>query len=180
MALHVAAIDFGTTYSGYAFSVSPPHTKLKDVDILSNQVWNSGTAEVASLKTPTCLLLTKERDLVAFGYEAEEQYADIIMDRNADDYYFFHRFKMNLHNNENITMSMVLEDVRGQPLPAIDVFSLSIQALKGHLESAIDLKNLELDKRHTKWVLTVPAIWTNTAKQFMRKCAEKVNHSLFI
>lgn len=72
-------------------------------------------------------------------------------------------------------MSMILEDVRGQPLPAIDVFSLSIQALKDHLDSAIAVKNLELDKKKTKWVLTVPAIWTDTAKQFMRKCAEKVH-----
>ena len=38
-----------------------------------------------------------------------------------------------------------------------------------------------LDKRGTgvqmeeiKWVLTVPAIWTDSAKQFMRKSAEKV------
>ncbi|XP_052083880.1 heat shock 70 kDa protein 12A-like [Mytilus californianus] len=173
MAVYVAAIDFGTTYSGYAFSVSSPNTELKNVEILSNQVWNSGTAEVASLKTPTCLLLTKERDLVAFGYEAEEQYADIVMDGHADDYYFFHRFKMNLHNNQNIRMSMVLEDVRGKPLPAIDVFSLSIQALKCHLHSSIEVKNIEFDKRQTKWVLTVPAIWTDTAKQFMRKSAEK-------
>ncbi|CAG2227834.1 unnamed protein product [Mytilus edulis] len=48
-------------------------------------------------------------------------------------------------------MSMILEDVRGQPLPAIDVFSLSIKALKDHLDSTIDVKNLELDKRKTKW-----------------------------
>lgn len=100
MSVHVAAIDFGTTYSGYAFSVSAPETELKDIEILSNQVWNSGTAEVASLKTPTCLLLSKDRKVSVFGYEAEEQYADIVLDGNTDDYYFFHRFKMNLHNNK--------------------------------------------------------------------------------
>ncbi|CAG2195876.1 unnamed protein product [Mytilus edulis] len=77
--------------------------------------------------------------------------------------------KMNLHNNKNITMTMVLEDVRGQPLPAIDVFSLSSKALKDHLKSTVEIKNIELDDRKTKWVLTVPAIWTDTAKQFMRK-----------
>ncbi|VDI34561.1 Hypothetical predicted protein, partial [Mytilus galloprovincialis] len=173
MAVHVAAIDFGTTYSGYAFSVSAPETDLKDVEILSNQIWNSGTAEVASLKTPTCLLLSKDRKISAFGYEAEEQYADIVLDGDTEDYYFFHRFKMNLHNNKNITMSMVLEDVRGQPLPAIDVFSLSIKALKDNLKSTVEIKNIELNDKKTKWVLTVPAIWTDTAKQFMRKSAEK-------
>lgn len=77
-------------------------------------------------------------------------------------------------------MNMVLEDVRGQPLPAIDVFSLSIKALKDHLKSTVEIKNIELDDRKTKWVLTVPAIWTDTAKQFMRKSAEKVKHSYMI
>ncbi|XP_071139076.1 heat shock 70 kDa protein 12A-like [Mytilus edulis] len=173
MSIYVAAIDFGTTYSGYAFSVSAPETELKDVEIFSNQIWNSGTAEVASLKTPTCLLLSKDRKVSVFGYEAEEQYADIVLDGDTEDYYFFHRFKMNLHNNKNITMTMVLEDVRGQPLPAIDVFSLSIKALKDHLTSTVEIKNIKLDDRKTKWVLTVPAIWTDTAKQFMRKSAEK-------
>ncbi|CAC5405256.1 unnamed protein product [Mytilus coruscus] len=80
---------------------------------------------------------------------------------------------MHLHNNKNITMTMVLEDVRGQPLPAIDVFSLSIKALKDHLNSTVEIKNIILDDEKTKWVLTVPAIWTDTAKQFMRKSAEK-------
>ncbi|CAC5405254.1 unnamed protein product [Mytilus coruscus] len=70
-------------------------------------------------------------------------------------------------------MTMVLEDVRGQPLPAIDVFSLSIKALKDHLNSTVEIKNIVLDDEKTKWVLTVPAIWTDTAKQFMRKSAEK-------
>ncbi|XP_052083884.1 heat shock 70 kDa protein 12B-like [Mytilus californianus] len=173
MAIHVAAIDFGTTYSGYSFSVSAPETELKDVEILSNQIWNSGTAEVASLKTPTCLLLSKDRKVSVFGYEAEEQYADIVLDGDTEDYYFFHRFKMKLHNNKNITMTMVLKDVRGQPLPAIDVFSLSIKTLKDHLNSTGEIKNIVLDDEKTKWVLTVPAIWTDTAKQFMRKSAEK-------
>lgn len=100
MSVHVAAIDFGTTYSGYAFSVSAQDSELQDVEILSNQIWNSGTAEVASLKTPTCLLLSKDRKISVFGYEAEEQYADIVLDGNVEDYYFFHRFKMNLHNNK--------------------------------------------------------------------------------
>ncbi|XP_052083883.1 heat shock 70 kDa protein 12A-like [Mytilus californianus] len=172
MTVYVAAIDFGTTYSGYAFSVSAPETELKDVEILSNQIWNSGTAEVASLKTPTCLLLSKDRKVSVFGYEAEEQYVDIVLDGDTEDYYFFHRFKMNLHNNKNITMTMDLEDVRGQPLPAIDVFSLSIKALKDHLNSTVEIKNIVLDDEKTKWVLTVPAIWTDTAKQFMRNSAE--------
>jgi hypothetical protein len=45
-------------------------------------------------------LLDKEKKFVAFGYEAENQYAELVMEKEHDDYYFFHRFKMNLHNNK--------------------------------------------------------------------------------
>lgn len=100
MSICVAAIDFGTTYSGYAFSVSHLKTKLSDVQILTNQAWNAGVREAISLKTPTCLLLTKAREIVAFGYEAENQYTDIVLDGKEDDYYFFYRFKMNLHKSK--------------------------------------------------------------------------------
>lgn len=170
MSINLAAIDFGTTYSGYAFSVSPLKTKLPEVQILSNQSWNAGIREAISLKTPTCLLLTKDKEIVAFGYEAENQYTDIVLDGQQDDYYFFYRFKMNLHNNKDIAMGMVLEDVRGKALPAIDVFSLSIKALMKHMKGVIEIKNVMLDE-NTRWVLTVPAIWTDTAKLFMRKVA---------
>lgn len=68
---------------------------------------------------------------------------------------------------------MVLEDIRGNALPAVEVFSLSIQALQLHMRKLIEAKNVTLDDK-TKWVLTVPAIWTDTAKLFMRKAAEMV------
>lgn len=100
MTVQLVAIDFGTTFSGYAFSVTEPGSKLTDVEILVNQVWISDRSEVTSLKTTTSLLITKEKDIIAFGYDAEEQYADLIMDEMEDHYYFFHRFKMELYDNE--------------------------------------------------------------------------------
>jgi hypothetical protein len=45
-------------------------------------------------------LLDKEKKFVAFGYDAENQYADLVMDKKYDDYYFFHGFKMNLHSSK--------------------------------------------------------------------------------
>ena len=98
--LMVAALDFGTTYSGYAFSMISEF-KNDPLNIHANPMWESATRAVSSLKTPTCLLLKKDdRDFVAFGYDAENQYADIVMDAKLEDYYYFHRFKMNLHNNK--------------------------------------------------------------------------------
>ena len=97
--LMVAAIDFGTTYSGFAYSYKGEYDKNK-LDIYANQIWNSGGKQFLSQKTPTCILLNKDKEFESFGFDAENQYADIIIDGEADDYYFFDRFKMMLHTRE--------------------------------------------------------------------------------
>ena len=95
----VAAIDFGTTYSGYAFSLK--HDYQKDpLKIHVNQAWNAGGRQLMSLKTPTCLLLDNNKKFVSFGYEAENKYADLAMDGEQNKYYYFYSFKMKLHNNK--------------------------------------------------------------------------------
>jgi hypothetical protein len=53
-----------------------------------------------SLKTPTCLLLDNNKKFVSFGFEAENEYANLAMDGEQDKYYYFYRFKMKLHNNK--------------------------------------------------------------------------------
>jgi hypothetical protein len=45
---------------------------------------------------------------VAFGYDAENQYADLVMDKKHDDYYFFHRFKMKLHSSKVFQLFLFL------------------------------------------------------------------------
>ncbi|CAC5408538.1 unnamed protein product [Mytilus coruscus] len=68
---------------------------------------------------------------------------------------------------------MVLEDITGKPVPAIDVFALSIKALVKHLMDALETRGTGVKPNDIQWVLTVPAIWTDNSKQFMRKSAEK-------
>lgn len=97
--LIVAALDFGTTYSGYAFSMRNEF-KSKPLQIHTNHIWNSGGRALLSFKTPTCLLLNDKKEFVAFGYEAENQYAEFVLDGKQDEFFFFHRFKMTLHNNK--------------------------------------------------------------------------------
>ena len=97
--LFVAAIDFGTTYSGYAFS-SRDDFKKDPLTIRANQAWNAGGQRHISLKTPTCLLLDDKEELVSFGYEAENKYSDIVIDRKQNEYLFFQRFKMQLYKNK--------------------------------------------------------------------------------
>ncbi|XP_076084481.1 heat shock 70 kDa protein 12B-like [Mytilus galloprovincialis] len=172
--LLVAALDFGTTYSGYAFSMRHEF-KTDPMKIHANQAWNSGGRALLSLKTPTCLLLNDKKQFIAFGYDAENQYSDIVMDEKQDEYFYFHRFKMNLHNNKNISSEMFLEDILGKPVRAVDVFSLSIKALVDHFMDSVKKQGTGVKIQEIQWVLTIPAIWTDAAKQFMRECAEKAS-----
>ena len=97
--LFVAAIDIGTTYSGYTFS-SRDDFKKDPQKIVANQAWNAGSQRHFSLKTPTCFLLDGKEELVSFGYEAENKYSDIVIDRKQNEYVFFQRFKMQLYENK--------------------------------------------------------------------------------
>lgn len=69
---------------------------------------------------------------------------------------------------------MVLEDITEKKVPAIDIFAHSIKALANHLMEALESRGTGVISNDIQWVLTVPAIWTDNAKQFMRKSAEKV------
>ena len=95
----IVAIDFGTTYSGYAFQLTTdydPNDPTKK--ILSPQSWNDGPTKLTSMKTPTCLLLDRNQDIDSFGFIAEDKYADLCMDGDNKNWYYFRRFKMQLHD----------------------------------------------------------------------------------
>ena len=68
--------------------------------------------------------------------------------------------------------------VNGKRLPAIDVFSKALAFLADKLTTFIRT-TLEggkdvLEQSGIQWVITVPAIWSPRARQFMRKAAYKV------
>ena len=92
----VVAIDFGTTFSGYAFSF-----KDSPEDIKMNNNWGSGVGFQAS-KTPTCVLVNPQGDFQAFGYEAEDQYGKMVEDGTTDisQWGFYKQFKMILHQKK--------------------------------------------------------------------------------
>lgn len=62
----------------------------------------------------------------------------------------------------------------GRLHPLFDVLSLFIGALKGHFLEKLKTKGVVIDINTILWVLTVPAIWSEKAKKFMRDAAEHV------
>ena len=69
----------------------------------------------------------------------------------------------------------MLSDGQGRSQPAVHVFALSLTYMKQHLLRAVGAHlGLEPHPGAVRWVLTVPAIWDENAKQFMREAAHKV------
>lgn len=55
------------------------------------------------------------------------------------------------------------------------VFSISLKYIRDHLFKSLSDKFSEIRKEDIHYVLTVPAIWDDNAKQFMREAAVKVS-----
>ena len=89
----VVGIDFGTTYSGYIFSLSND-----ELHFFSPYFWSSRHGGMTSLKMPTSLLLNPDQTRNCFGFQAEDTYAELVTEGRHWDFYFFERFKMELHS----------------------------------------------------------------------------------
>lgn len=75
-----------------------------------------------------------------------------------------------------INKDLSIEDVTGKRYPAHIIFTLSIKAMVDHFRESLKKLNLSaIDLDAIKWVLTVPAIWSDAAKKFMRRCATDVS-----
>jgi len=75
-----------------------------------------------------------------------------------------------------LNIKTAIKAANGQSVEAKIVFALSIKFLK---EEAINVIRQRTGDDHfsandIQWVLTVPAIWTPRAKQFMREAAYEV------
>lgn len=104
----VGAIDFGTMYSGFAFSWKCDWSKVRVIE--------NSSGNFLSTKVPTSLLLKSDQTFAAFGLLADTLYTQMAEKDNDDsdsedndkkapkedhkNYYYFHRFKMLLHENE--------------------------------------------------------------------------------
>lgn len=164
--LVVVAIDFGTTSSGYAYSF----TKEPECIHVMRR-WEGGDPGVSNQKTPTTILLTPERKFHSFGYAARDFYHDL--DPNeAKQWLYLEKFKMKLHTTGDLTMDTDLTAANGKKVKALEIFAYALQYFKEQaLKELSDQAGSDFENSDVRWVITVPAIWKQPAKQFMREAA---------
>ncbi|EGG19165.1 hypothetical protein DFA_02413 [Cavenderia fasciculata] len=153
----VVAIDFGTSCSGYASAFI---TNNDNVDIYAHDSWPGGGS--INTKTVTVISLDRQGRLAKFGYDAREDYDNAI----------FSNFKMVLFDSVSRENTMVKADNCDQ---TASVESLITETLKFFKQTSLERLNNgsfnKLNQRDVQWVITVPAIWDDAAKQIMRQCA---------
>ena len=116
--LAVVAIDFGTTYSGFAFSFSKDQGRDA---IFMNMDWVNEQGAQTS-KTPTCLLLKPDLSFDSFGYEAIEKYAGFEGEGEEKEYLFFKHFKMALHSDEVCLLDLFYMYMYGSGEGGVTIF----------------------------------------------------------
>ncbi|KAH3876586.1 heat shock 70 kDa protein 12B-like [Dreissena polymorpha] len=169
----VIAIDFGSFASGYAYQYRSEYDR-EPLKIHINTQWQYGG--ICAHKTRTALLLKPDLSLGGFGYAAQRKSRTIQKDeKDGDNWYYFEGFKMTLyHNRDNLNANTTVEDVKGRHAPATLVFGRSIQYMKEHILDHMRENGVAYIEEDTKWVITVPAIWTDRAKGLMREAATEV------
>ena len=87
----VVGIDFGTSYSAYAYSYSYEQDK-----IFMNSVWPSGSN---ACKEMTAILFNEDKKFVAFGEEAVLKF-NALTEEQVRCWYLFKNFKMALYHEK--------------------------------------------------------------------------------
>ncbi|XP_064630076.1 heat shock 70 kDa protein 12A-like isoform X2 [Lineus longissimus] len=164
----VVAIDFGTTYSGYAFSFTRDPSSVHMM-----RKWEGGDPGVINQKTPTTLLLSPDERFHSFGFSARDHFHDLDP-QEAKKWLYFEKFKMLLHHNPELNEKTMIPASNGKEVPAVNVFAHSLMFFKEHaLQELSDQSTIKILNEDVRWVITVPAIWKQPAKQFMRQAAYK-------
>ena len=168
----VVGIDFGTAYSGIAFAYK--------ADPGSIQCGAPTATDSTQMKVPTALLQLEDGTW-EFGYAAESKYNEILMIHKSVSpdsplpAHLYKRFKMVLKDSENGFDSLTAFSIAGKMHPLMELVVIALGKLKDFaMEKVTNGFGSELKaKTDVQWVLTVPAIWNDFGKSFMRKAAFK-------
>ncbi|WP_432864900.1 Hsp70 family protein [Microbispora rosea] len=160
----VAAIDFGTHGTGYAWCVIDDTNKdIRSRKIYWRNQWPS--QPVAYPKNLTALLLDQDQNVLSWGYDAKRRWTSIRKKSERDEIFYAQSFKMELTGEENNPASAIVGSANNthvlitKYLELIYVAALEEITKSGYVEDEI------------RWCLTIPAIWNDYQKQVMRELA---------
>ncbi|KAJ3436236.1 hsp70 family protein [Anaeramoeba flamelloides] len=166
----ICAIDFGTSRTGAAWIHSVGNLSRNNIgasDIIKIKL----DPKDQNFKTKTAILFKKidENDWepILFGKSAETEYLKKKKE-DINNYQFFKNFKMKLYQNNSLNPK--IRSYSGAEWEFIKVLSGLFRFIYKKFVESVNENNsrFQLDKNKIDWVLTVPAIWEDQAKEIMR------------
>lgn len=101
----VAAIDFGTTYSGFAYCKHIDYRKNPANPSIYCQQWiNDGPSNIRE-KAPTCVLFDQDEKFHSFGFDAVNYFYENAETTDFTKWFYFEHFKMMLFKEKVISSS---------------------------------------------------------------------------
>lgn len=88
--------------------------------------------------------------------------------------YYFPDYSVRNVFLQKTTRDLVIEDCRGNTISGMTLFTLMFTHLKSAFVKQLEETTKGVPDDWIRWVITVPAIWDDSAKQFIREAAEKV------
>ncbi|CAM9859946.1 unnamed protein product, partial [Hapterophycus canaliculatus] len=165
------AIDFGTTRSAWAYRVSGQ----ADNKILVRIPDTARAAPSSTTKTETVALFGRRGrgELRAFGPAAIQQYAEDDDEQDA----LFRWFKLDLcktASGQTTADCLTTTSTAGHTAPLLPVVTASLRYFKDDVLSFLSSTSGRLVRaRDIRWIVTVPAIYDDFAKNFMRQAAHE-------
>ena len=154
----IISIDFGSSYSGFAIAFGE----------------NSIESKLENIEPTTIVILKSNLKGYKFGKEAE----NFMKEQRTDEYIYFDRIKTKLDPKfKNDVQSKIYIDSKFPSNYKINLRLIVKEYLRLFSDNALKYYNNKGDtdcsKKDIKWIVTVPAIWNEYGKQFMRQCAKK-------
>ncbi|KAJ3370745.1 hypothetical protein GGF31_003767 [Allomyces arbusculus] len=183
------ALDFGTSYSGFAIAIKDFVSELnhdaETADLASisrlhlahfikyNSSWPDGKSPYP--KTRTALLYDAKGKLVAWGNAAWEQFMSMEPDAQAN-YIYVDRFKL-LLDAKLAHRDKAIEKLKALGKDTVDVIADYLRALVEFMSKYIEHADPKtgLNPFHVRWCLTIPTMWTDAAKQKMYRAMFKAD-----
>jgi hypothetical protein len=184
------SIDIGTSSSGFAWAVCPNRTDQVITWNIKTREWER-RRDTNSIKTPTDILIKQQSPggkwlPIAFGDDATTQWIEILDEHEGkeppDDIDLLRRFKMSLYSEAHSHSPMtnprdaMVETAAGRQVPLATAFecafSFMAEAALAHISSCLDRPQHTLVD-DVFYIITVPAIWEEGARQFMLDVAKE-------
>ena len=154
----IISIDFGSSFSGFsiAYGENAIESKLENIQ-------------------PTTIVIVKNNLTgYRYGYDAE----NFMNEPRSEEYIYFDRIKTKLDLKfVNDVQSKIYIDSKYPLNYKINLRIIIKEYLRLFSDDALKYYNNKGDTHYTKndikWVVTVPAIWNEYGKQFMRNCTKK-------